>query len=153
MDGALVLVGRCMRWCMVKGVWLSCMYTPVGIRKDMSKKKAFLVPGCRRGPWKLHIVCCHLTWIAAVLLVTQAELSQMGAKADMTLFLARMHYALLYKIDYTITLNELSVSSWHRPPPNHTLQPAVVPIGLSKITHSCTYSIWTYGAPFVPKWS
>ena len=96
MDGALVLVGRCMGWCMVKDVWLSCILQSAS-GSFLSERKAFLVPGC--GTWTLeylatqkvtHIVLppnmdsssfvCHHT--------RQAELSQVGTKTDMTLFLA-----------------------------------------------------------------
>ena len=96
MDSTLVLVGRCMGWCMVKGVWLSCILQSASGRL-LSKRKAFLVPGCRTWTLKYlatqkvtHIVlppnmdsssfARHHTW--------QAGRSQMGAKTDMTLFLA-----------------------------------------------------------------
>ena len=101
---------------MVKGACMAFFYTPVGIRK--SKRKAFLVPGC--GMWTLECLAtqkvthtvltpnmdsssfvCHHTW--------ETGLSQMGAKTDMTLFLASiMHFCTKL---YIITVNKLSVSS------------------------------------------
>ena len=68
LEGAWIVHGkRCMAF----------LYTPVSIKKDLSKRKAFLVPGCRTrileylATQNLHILCCHLTWIAAVLVTTR----------------------------------------------------------------------------------
>ena len=70
----MVLFGRCMGWCMVKGIWLlfqsSRHQEAIRLKGRPSWSQA---AGC--APWsilqpkKLHILCHHLTWIAAVLLV------------------------------------------------------------------------------------
>ena len=104
------------------------------------------------GPWsilqlkKLHILCWHLTWIAAVLLVTtwQTGLSQVGAKTDMTLFLASiMHFCTKL---YITAVNKLSVSRWHRQAtPGQTLYPSIVCCG----THRSLQNKTIYSFPLL----
>ena len=103
---------------MVKGVCMAFFYTPVGIRK--AKRKAFLVPGC--GMWTLECLATQKVKVTQTVLTPnmdsssfvrphtwQTGLSQMGAKTDMTLFLANiMHFCTKL---YIITVNKLSVSS------------------------------------------
>ena len=113
MDGALL------GWkvhSMVHGKRSMVILHAVGIRK--AKRKAFLVPGC--GMWTLE--CLATQKVTHTVLTPnmdsssfvrphtwQTGLSQMGAKTDMTLFLASiMHFSTKL---YIITVNKLSVSS------------------------------------------